>query len=162
MINKATIRSLLPLFFIITIIMLITFFTQLMRGFTISGTMYDFMAFFFIIFGSFKLIHWSAFVDAYEHYDLIAQKSRIYGYLYPLIEISLGICYFLRYHLAYINTATIILMCISSAGVVRQLQKKEPINCACLGTVFKLPMTYITLAEDLLMALMALIMLIAY
>ena len=51
-------------------------------------------------------------------------------------------------------------MAISSIGVAIELSKKKEIMCACLGVVFKLPMTYVTLLEDLLMAAMALIMLI--
>jgi hypothetical protein len=34
-------------------------------------------------------------------------------------------------------------------------------ECACLGTVFKLPMTYVTVVEDLLMVAMAAVMLLA-
>jgi hypothetical protein len=49
-------------------------------------------------------------------------------------------------------------MSINSIGVYIALQKKETLMCACLGSLFKLPMTYVTLAEDLIMGLMALIM----
>jgi hypothetical protein len=36
---------------------------------------------------------------------------------------------------------------------------KDEIQCACLGTVFKLPMTTVTIVEDLLMVVMAAAML---
>ncbi len=39
------------------------------------------------------------------------------------------------------------------------LLQKRTIQCACLGTALKLPMTKVTLGEDLLMGLMALGML---
>jgi hypothetical protein len=51
-------------------------------------------------------------------------------------------------------------MLISALGVANELRKKQTIMCACLGTVFKIPMTYVTLFEDLLMASMALYMLV--
>ena len=47
------------------------------------------------------------------------------------------------------------LMGVSSIGVVQSLLKKRAIQCACLGTIFNLPMTKITLFEDLLMVAMA-------
>jgi hypothetical protein len=51
-------------------------------------------------------------------------------------------------------------MGIGAIGVYIKLLKKEEIPCACLGTVFKVPMIWVTLAEDLLMVAMAVIMLI--
>jgi hypothetical protein len=51
------------------------------------------------------------------------------------------------------------LMLVSAVGIGMELAKKKEIQCACLGLVFNIPMTYVTLAEDLLMALMALLML---
>jgi hypothetical protein len=51
-------------------------------------------------------------------------------------------------------------MLVSAAGVARELWKGREIMCACLGVVFKIPMTYVTLLEDLLMAAMAGFMLV--
>jgi hypothetical protein len=51
-------------------------------------------------------------------------------------------------------------MGISSIGVLATLTKKKSIQCACLGTFFDLPMSKLTLFEDLLMVIMAGIMLI--
>ena len=113
-----------------------------------------------ILWASFKLFNWQGFVDAYHMYDIVAQKSKLYAYAYPLIELSLGIAYLIRWHLFAINIVTLILMIISSVGVARELRNHRKIICACLGTVFKIPMTYVTLAEDLMMAGMAALMLL--
>jgi hypothetical protein len=150
----------IPLAVIFGVMVTITIGLQWYYGFSIVSCMSDFMASFFLIFGSFKLLHWSGFVEAYSMYDVIAKRSTLYAYAYPLIEIVLGISYALRLYPTLINGVTILIMLISSIGVAHHLQKKETIQCACLGTVFKLPMTYITLFEDVLMALMAGIMLI--
>jgi hypothetical protein len=122
--------------------------------------MYDFMAGFFIIFSFFKIININSFAQAYSTYDLIAQQWYSYGYIYPFIELSLGIAYIMRFHLEIAHWITFVLMIISSAGVYKALQEKRELDCACLGTVFKLPMTYVTLAEDILMGLMALVMIL--
>lgn len=118
------------------------------------------MGLFFIVFGSFKIMNLRGFVEAYSMYDLLAQRSTLYAYLYPFIELSLGIAYLMRWHLTAINGITLVLMLISAAGVARELAQGRAIMCACLGVVFKIPMTYVTLAEDLLMAVMAMIMLL--
>lgn len=47
---------------------------------------------------------------------------------------------------------------INSAGVGKIIQSKRTIQCACIGTFFKLPITYVTLAENAIMALMAIYM----
>ncbi len=57
------------------------------------------------------------------------------------------------------NVFTLALMFVSAAGVFNELRKGKTVICACLGAVFKIPMTYETLAEDLIMAIMALAML---
>ena len=153
-------KDFMPLMIIFILICLATLARQMRSGLDTMYAMSDFMGFFFIIFASFKLFNWQGFVDAYHMYDILAQKSKLYAYAYPLIELSLGIAYLIRWHLFAINIVTLILMIISSIGVARELRNHRKITCACLGTVFKIPMTYVTLAEDLLMAGMAALMLL--
>jgi len=127
-----------------------------MRGYLDPmAMMNDFMGIFFIVFGAIKLINWSGFAQAYKIYDIIAQRSTTYAYIYPLIELGLGLAYLTGWQPIFTNTATFAIMLISALGVFLSLGKGVDIMCACLGTVFKLPMTYVTLAEDLLMAGMA-------
>ena len=49
------------------------------------------------------------------------------------------------------NTAAFVIMSVSIIGVLRSVLKKRAIRCACLGTVFNLPMSTITIIEDGLM-----------
>jgi copper chaperone CopZ len=122
--------------------------------------MNDFMAGFFLVFSFFKLLNLSAFAQAYRGYDLIASKSMVYAYAYPFIELTLGVAYLIRWNPVATNWITLIVMLVSAAGVVNALRKRQLIECACLGTVFKLPMSKVTLIEDLSMAAMAAAMLI--
>ena len=50
-------------------------------------------------------------------------------------------------------------MLVGAAGVLKALLDKRAIRCACLGTALNLPMTKVTLVEDLTMASMAAAML---
>lgn len=121
--------------------------------------MNDFMAGFFLVFSFFKLLNLSAFAQAYRAYDLIAAKSHAYAYAYPFIELALGFAFLVRWNPIATNWITLAIMLVSTVGVLNALRKRQLIECACLGTVFKLPMSKVTLIEDLSMAAMAALML---
>lgn len=163
--NVYTLKNFLPLIIIFVVILAMTFVKSWWSAdisWEWSEIMYDFMGCFLIVFGFFKIINLRKFVEAYREYDILAQRFKIYAYWYPFIEFLLGVCYLLRYRLVMVNIITIILMIINSIGVFKALRQDKPIVCACLGALFKIPMTYVTLSEDLLMALMALVMLVAH
>jgi copper chaperone CopZ len=123
--------------------------------------MVHFMAGFFLVFSAFKFLDLKGFADAYSTYDLLAQRWHGYGYIYPFLELGLGLAYLFSVAPLATNAATLVLMGFSSLGVLSALRNKRQIQCACLGTVLKLPMSTITLIEDLGMAAMAAVMLLA-
>jgi len=51
-------------------------------------------------------------------------------------------------------------MSLSIIGVLQSVINKKKIQCACLGAVFNLPMSTVTIIEDALMILMSGVMLI--
>lgn len=155
------IKDFLPLIMLFSLILLFSFVRQLLApAWDLHEFSYDFMGAFFIIFGGFKLYNLQAFAHAYAEYDLIAQRSSLYAQIYPVIELILGLAYLTRTFLVTTQIVTVLLMLVSAAGVAVALSKQQNFTCACLGVVFKIPMTYVTLFEDLLMAVMALAMLI--
>jgi Kef-type K+ transport system membrane component KefB len=79
--------------------------------------------------------------------------------VYPFIELTLGLAYLIDFQPFATNAITLVVMAISSIGVIESLLNKRKIRCACLGTVFNLPMSVVTLVEDTLMVLMAAAML---
>jgi hypothetical protein len=52
-------------------------------------------------------------------------------------------------------------MGVSIIGVLQSVLNKRKIRCACLGAVFNLPMSTITIVEDAMMIAMSGIMLIS-
>jgi hypothetical protein len=120
------------------------------------------MAGFFLSFFYFKLINLQGFADSYRMYDIVAKRIRAWGLIYPFVELALGIAYVINYSPTITNWATIIIMGISSIGVIESVVNKKKIRCACLGAVFNLPMSTITIIEDLLMVAMAGAMLAFY
>jgi len=145
-----------PLFIIASYILLISAIAA--RGDWMTGMRY-FMAGFFIVFSFFKMLDIPSFASSYRMYDIIAARIPGYGLVYPFIELGLGILFLTNFMPKETNIVTLILMLIGSAGVLQSVLNKTKIRCACLGTVFNLPMSYITLIEDLLMAGMSIVML---
>jgi cation transport ATPase len=117
--------------------------------------MNTFMAGFFLVFSFFKLLNLKGFAESYSMYDLLAMKVPAYGFVYPFIELALGIAFLTGFNPAITNWATIIIMGFSSIGVIQSVLNKKKIQCACLGAVFNLPMSTVTIIEDLLMVAMA-------
>lgn len=157
---RYSVRDFLPLIIIFALITAFTLVRQLIGEWCLMGAMNDFMAGFFLVFGAFKIINLNGFVTAYKMYDLLAQQSTAYAYAYPFIELGLGFSYLFGWYPLATNIITFVIMLIGAIGVGLELAKGKEIMCACLGVVFKLPMTYVTLLEDLLMASMALGMLL--
>ncbi|MBI2722402.1 MAG: cation transporter [Bacteroidetes bacterium] len=128
--------------------------------FSITHWMNAFMAGFFLVFSFFKLLNIKGFAESYSMYDIVAKKFKFYGYIYVFIELGLGISYLVKFEPFITNSVTLIVMSISIIGVLQSVLNKTKIKCACLGDVFNLPMSTITIIEDGLMILMAGIMLI--
>lgn len=121
-----------------------------------------FMGGFFLVFGSFKLIGYEMFVHMFPRYDIIGRRYKLYNYLYPFIEISLGVAYVLDVAPLLRDTVTLLIMSVGAYGVAKGLaQRGTSFHCACLGGVIKLPLSTVTLVEDIVMAVMAGLMILA-
>jgi cation transport ATPase len=149
-----------PLILILVFLLGVCLFVELGYGtFDWMRSMNHFMAGFFLVFSFFKLLDVRGFAESYSGYDIIAARWQPYGYLYPFVELALGILYLTHMAPIFTNSATILVMSLGTVGVAQSLLKRRKIRCACLGAVFNLPMSSVTLIEDLLMLVMALAML---
>lgn len=126
----------------------------------LSRWMRHFMSGFFLIFSFFKMLNLKGFKESYMMYDLIAKKFPAWGYIYAFTELLLGIAFLVNFNPIITNSVTFIVMTISILGVLQTVLNKKTIKCACLGSVFNLPMSTVTIIEDGLMIAMSLGMLI--
>lgn len=150
-----------PIFLLFGFLVLGTGLLEVQAGaFMWPRAMARFMGGFFLAFAFFKLLDVRAFADAYAGYDVIAGRWRAYGFAYPFLELLLGAAYLSGFQPTATNAVTLVVMSVGTVGVVRTLLARRKIRCACLGAVFNLPMSYVTLAEDGLMAAMAAVMLV--
>lgn len=149
-----------PLLLILLYLLGLTGLMEWVNGrFDTMRAMAHFMAGFFLTFSFFKLLNLRAFADSYAGYDLVAKVWPRWGLAYPFVELGLGVAYVLHLNMTAVNAITLVVMLVGTAGVAKSLLAKRTIQCACLGAVFNLPMSWVTLVEDLLMAGMAAAML---
>ena len=132
----------------------------LSNGFSRLEFMRLFMAMFFLVFGIFKLLDLSGFANSFMGYDIFARRFVWYAYLYPFLELALALGYFADF--SWINWPTLLLMAFGSIGVARELMRHSQIKCACLGTYIKLPLSTVSLVEDVAMGVMALYLIIKW
>ena len=122
--------------------------------------MLDFMGLFYVVFSFFKLLDLKGFPESFQMYDPLAKIIPVYGWMYPFIELTLGLLFLMRFQISLALIATIVILGITTIGVTRALLSKNSIQCACLGTALKLPMTKATFIENSIMIVMAVVMLL--
>jgi copper chaperone CopZ len=153
-----TYKPVLLIFFYVTVISLVAAFSN--GQFDIDHFMRIFMSGFFLSFSFFKMLDLDGFADSYSTYDIIAKHFRPWAYIYAFIELGLGIAFAMNIAPLLVNAITLVVMTISIIGVLQAVLNKRKIQCACLGAVFNLPMSTVTIIEDALMILMSAVMLI--
>jgi hypothetical protein len=159
--QKDDYTPLLVVFGVIALVMIILGYRDSLLGiFSWHMLMMYFMAGMFLVFSTFKLLDLKGFKEGYMTYDLIARQFPLWGYIYPFVELTLGLLYLVGISTLGLNLFVFILMAINGLGVVIKLAKKEKFQCACLGTFLKVPLTKISLIEDFGMALMVLYMIL--
>jgi cation transport ATPase len=157
--DKSTIKQLFPLFLILGYITIASILLN-MNPIEWHGFMLDFMGLFYIVFSFFKLLDLKGFPESFRMYDPLAKAIPAYGWLYPFIEVTLGILFLMRFQITLALVLTIIVLGVTTFGVTKTLLDKKAIQCACLGTALKLPMTKATFIENTIMLIMAISMLI--
>lgn len=159
--EKTDLQQLFPLFLIFAFIIGASVLLNY-KPWNTNGFMLDFMGLFYIVFSFFKFLDLKGFPESFKMYDPVAKVVPIYGWLYPFIELALGLLFLMRIQIPIALIITLIILGITTIGVTKTLLSKKTIQCACLGTALKLPMTKATFIENSIMIIMAVIMLLNY
>ena len=157
--EEKKLKQLKPLFLILTYITITSILINYNKWDS-GNAMLDFMGLFFIIFSFFKILDVAGFKNSFKMYDPIAKIIPIYGWIYPFIEIILGIMFLMRLKINIALIITLLILGITSIGVLETLLNKKKIKCACLGSTLNLPMTEATLIENIIMIFMAISLII--
>ena len=152
-----TYKPILLIFFYITLTTVLIQINN--QHFDLMQWMRHFMAAFFLVFSFFKLLNLKGFAESYAMYDILARRFPSWAYIYAFIELALGIGYLIDFNPIVINMVSFFVMSVSIIGVLKTVLNKQQIQCACLGDIFHLPMSIVTIIEDALMIIMAAFML---
>ena len=153
-----TYKPILLIFFYISVVTVIAATTG--GRFNLMMGMRVFMSGFFLAFSFFKMLDIKGFAESYAAYDIVAKQWPGWGYFYAFIELGLSIAFAINFNPVVTNAVTLVIMTISIIGVLQSVVDKKTIQCACLGAVFNLPMSTVTIIEDALMIAMSAIMLV--
>ena len=145
---------LLALFFVV----LLAVISSIERSFSYKEFFRLYMGYFFIIFSFLKLQNIKQFALSFSKYDPISQKFFKFGIIYPFLELLLGILFILNFLGLTINILTIIIFIPQTIGVIIKLKNNEKISCACVGTSTEIPISNLTILENIIMCLMAIYM----
>jgi copper chaperone CopZ len=159
--NQSWISQYYPLLLIVGFITLVSLLTSINSPSGGWGAfLHNFMTGFFLVFSFFKLLDVKAFAESFQMYDLLAAKVPVYGKIYPFIELALGLLCLIHYQEKYVYIADIVIMAFGALGVIQSVLDKRKIRCACLGSVFNLPMSTVTIIENSVMVIIGIVLLI--
>lgn len=123
-----------------------------------QAIMMSFMGRWFVCFSALKLYNLRWFVDGFVSYDVLAMHWRGYAWLYPFVELALWLAFLFSMFPLFASIVTLVVMIVGTIGVWKALGKQ--IQCVCIGTFFSLPLTKVTIVENLFMACMAMVMIV--
>ena len=108
-----------------------------------------------------KLMDIEAFGKSFEKYDLISTRFNTWIYIYPFCELLIGISFLISSPPFLIIFIALILGITGMGSVFKAVYlDKLKLNCACIGGYAKTPLGIISFIENLLMAIMSVLILI--
>lgn len=153
--------KLLPFIIIILIISILTVAKAYHTGLWMAPSLViDFIGWRLVILGGLKTLQLSSFVKIYGTYDIVTKRFKPYGFIYPFIEIILGLMFLLRFEVLLASWAIFVIILISLTSIYHALLSGKSLRCACLGTTFNLPLNYISFGENLLIAMLLLMIIL--
>ncbi len=128
------------------------------KTFDLNNWMTTYMGIFFVLFSFLKLFDVKTFGLTFAKYDMLAKKIPGFSITYPFLEFLLGLAFLTQTILIIASIITLMIMTSQLIGITKVLKNHETIRCACLGSSINLPITHITLLENMVMILMSLYM----
>ena len=145
---------------------LAVFATAALMTLALAGGISGFMGIALCLLAMLKLMDVSAFAASFRKYDLLSHRWRPWGSLYPGVELLVGLGIMLRPEIPIaarlIGAAALLLGLMGMVSVGKAVfVDKLALNCACVGGNAKVPLGVVSFSENLLMALMGAVMLVA-
>ncbi len=141
----------LPVFYVYAFSLLISLNIVFFYDLNIRSLFLYFLGFFALTFGVLKIINFRTYIQSVLEYDIVAQKIKLYAYLFPIFEIIFGILFILHKEYLWVEYLCISLFLLNIVVIANALEKRKNFTCACMGGLFNLPLGYVSLLESLTM-----------
>ena len=111
----------------------------------------------FLVLGLLKLTDLQSFSKIFAKYDIVAKRVPVYGYLYPFLEIMIGLSLFVKDYRIPAYKTILVLMTIGLLGIFKIMVSKKgsTLRCGCMGSLFHVPLSYVTISENIVMIAMS-------
>lgn len=120
-----------------------------------------FMGFSLCMLACLKIMDLPAFIKGFAQYDLLAKKVPVYAKIYPLAELLVGLSLLAKQLPIVFGTIALVVGFIGAISVMKSVYlDKLKLHCACLGGNSKVPLGFVSLAENIAMIFMGTIMLL--
>jgi glutaredoxin len=142
------------------------FVTAALINLALAGGVSGFMGIAICLLAMLKLMDVPAFAASFRKYDQLSQRWHAWGHLYPGVELLVGLGVLLQPELPaaarLIGATGLLLGAMGMVSVGKAVfVDKLALNCACVGGNARVPLGLVSFAENLLMGLMGVAMLIA-
>lgn len=131
------------------------FSVALLLSIAIGNGIMGFMGFSLSLLATLKLMDLESFQSAFKKYDLVTQKWSPYGKVYPFLELFAGLTFLSGFVPAL---GGLVALFAGSAGMYSIYQavyvEKRDLNCACIGGGSKAPLGFVSMSENIIMAIM--------
>jgi glutaredoxin len=121
---------------------------------TASGFM-GMMGFSLAMLASLKLMDIESFAESYANYDLVTQRYKPYGKIYPFAELAIALGFLSGVASGVVGIASMLIGIVGGISVFKAVYiDKKSLNCACIGGNSKAPLQIVSFSENLIMAVM--------
>lgn len=159
---KKDLADLVQVYKPLIIILLVSFFAALeMAFYDVMPFMNALMGLFLLFLAALKFFDTKGFAEAFVKYDPLAARVKGYAYLYPFIELGLAAMFLSGSYPLLANSLLIVVLAITTIGVLKAIQTGAKLQCGCAGTGFNLPVGRVTVAENVVMIAMAIFNILA-
>lgn len=131
--------------------------TIVFKDINFSAFIMNGMGVFITTIGILKLKNVARFVSMFSQYDPLAKRWHTYAKVYPYLETALGLLILFNLFIAVTQIAVIFIYTCTTIGIIHSLAKEKKLQCGCLGGGIQLPLSKVTIFENLAMVLMALL-----
>jgi glutaredoxin len=141
------------------------FLTAGLMALVLSAGVCGFMGMAICLLAMLKLMDVEAFAASFRKYDLLTQRWRPCGHLYPGIELLVGLGVLLKPQASVaaqlVGTMAVWLGAMGMVSVGKAVFiDRLALNCACVGGNSRTPLGVVSVAENLTMTLMGALMLV--